>query len=171
MNQFKYTKDMYTNHHSRFILSPISNILKEAVIACAGIGNGIEAQSVSEYVLQTAFLKMTGASEQKLKCICWEIATYDYEYRYKYLKKKISVYGECSSYDAKTSIYDDLITTIKKNNASFSVSQIFKDIDISAKTSEYINAYVESSIKNQEKKAGKSMPDENKKKMREGMTK
>ena len=59
--------------------------MRETVTACTGIGDGVETQSLCEYVLQTTFLKMTGASEQKLKCICWEIATYDYEYRHRYL--------------------------------------------------------------------------------------
>ena len=86
---------MRNNTHTKFILTPILSILKESIIACRGIGIGIETQALSEYVLQTTFLKMTGALEQKMKCICWEIASNDYEYRYQYLKKN---YGECSSY-------------------------------------------------------------------------
>lgn len=68
---------MQSNRHERFILSPIISILQDAVNASAGIGDGVEKQSLGEYVLQTTFLKMTGASEQKLKCICWEMATND----------------------------------------------------------------------------------------------
>ena len=48
-----------------------------------------------DYVLQTTFLKMTGSQEQKLKCIQWELATDDYEYRYDILSKSI---GELSNY-------------------------------------------------------------------------
>lgn len=112
--------------HKKFILTPIVEILQDAVNACKGIGQGIETQSLGEYVLQTTFLKMTGALEQKLKCICWEMATYDYGYRYQYLKKN---YGECSSYADKNSIYKDLIEQVKKQDRTFDVEQLFEDVD------------------------------------------
>ncbi len=106
---------MYKSKHYNFIITPILNILKESVIACRGIGDGIETQTISEYILQTTFLKMTGASEQKLKCICWELATNDYDYRYQYLNKN---YGECSKYKDKNDIYIDLIKAIIKLDTS-----------------------------------------------------
>ena len=102
---------MYKSKHYNFITTPIFNILEESVIACRDIGDGIETQTISEYILQTTFLKMTGASEQKLKCICWELATNDYEYRYQYLNKD---YVECSKYKDKNAIYKDLIEEIRK---------------------------------------------------------
>ena len=107
---------MQSEEQRKFILTPIVEILQEAVNACKGIGQGIETQSLSEYVLQTTFLKMTGAQEQKLKCICWEMATNDYGYRYQYLKKN---YGECSSYSDKSSIYKDLTEAVKKMDNQF----------------------------------------------------
>ena len=106
---------MYKSKHYNFITTPIFNILEESVIACRGIGDGIETQTISKYILQTTFLKMTGASEQKLKCICWELATNDYEYRYQYLNKN---YGECSNYNDKNAIYNDLIKAIIKLDTS-----------------------------------------------------
>lgn len=116
---------MYKSKHYNFIITPIFNILEESVIACRGIGDGIETQTISEYILQTTFLKMTGASEQKLKCICWELATNDYEYRYQYLNKN---YGECSNYDSKNTIYKDLINAIIKLDTS-----LLKDVDTEGK--------------------------------------
>lgn len=107
---------MSKSKHYNFIITPIFNILEESVIACRGIGDGIETQTISEYILQTTFLKMTGASEQKLKCICWELATNDYEYRYQYLNKN---YGECSSYKDKNNVCEDLINEIIKLDRSF----------------------------------------------------
>ena len=118
---------MRNNTHTKFILTPILSILKESIIACRGIGVGIETQALSEYVMQTTFLKMTGALEQKMKCICWEIASNDYEYRYQYLKKN---YGECSSYNDKNHVYNDLINAIARINRSFNWHSIFFDIDI-----------------------------------------
>lgn len=116
---------MSKSKHYNFIITPIFNILEESVIACRGIGDGIETQTISEYILQTTFLKMTGASEQKLKCICWELATNDYEYRYQYLNKN---YGECSNYDSKNTIYKDLIKAIIKLDTS-----LLKDVDAGGK--------------------------------------
>lgn len=116
---------MCKSKHYNFITTPIFNILEESVIACRGIGDGIETQTISEYILQTTFLKMTGASEQKLKCICWELATNDYEYRYQYLNKN---YGECSNYDSKNTIYKDLINAIIKLDTS-----LLKDVGTEGK--------------------------------------
>ena len=87
--------------HSRFIFAPISDIFEETISDCSTLELGIENQPLSEYILQTTFLKMTGASEQKLKCICWEMASRDYEYRYEYLK---NTHGECSDYKDKNAI-------------------------------------------------------------------
>lgn len=106
--------------HSEFILSPITGILKEVVSANAGIGNGIETYPLSEYILQSVFLKMTGFQEQKMKCICWELASNDYEYRYK--RYTLSPLGECSSYQDKMAIYKDLIALIKKHRANFDIA-------------------------------------------------
>lgn len=116
---------MPNNIHYKFITTPISEILKESVDACNSIGNGMEVQPLSEYVLQTTFLKMTGASEQKLKCLCWEMANRDYEYRYEYLSSKN--YGECSSYKDKNCVYKDLIGEIKKYDSTFALDAFWGD--------------------------------------------
>ena len=106
--------------HTDFILSPITGILKEMASANAGIGDGIETFPLSEYVMQTVFLRMTGSQEQKMKCICWELATNDYEYRYRRYGK--NPLGECSAYSDKQSIYKDLMSAIEKNDPGFDVS-------------------------------------------------
>lgn len=113
---------MHNNQHTKFILTPIAEILEEAVNACRGLGFGLETQPLSEYVYQTTFLKMTGASEQKLKCICWEMATYDYEYRYKKLSKPL---GECSCYEDKKQIFHEILEQIKKIDSSFDPNILF----------------------------------------------
>lgn len=138
---------MQNNEQSIFILTPVTNILQDTVNACNGIGQGIETQSLGEYVLQTTFLKMTGASEQKLKCICWEMATRDYAYRYQYLKKN---YGECSSYADKNSIYKDLIDRILAIDPDFSVDSLFEDADISEKVDKLIEKKIKEAQKKQE---------------------
>lgn len=105
-------------NHTNFINTPITNILNDAILASAGIGDGIETFSLQDYVMQSIFLKMTGFQEQKMKCIIWDLATIDYEYRYKrYSQKKL---GECSHYSEKNDIYKDLIACTKKIDSSFS---------------------------------------------------
>ena len=158
---------MQSEEQRKFILTPIVEILQEAVNACKGIGQGIETQSLSEYVLQTTFLKMTGAQEQKLKCICWEMATNDYGYRYQYLKKN---YGECSSYSDKSSIYKDLTEAVKKMDKRFSVDELFENVDIYPRKAELIAQKIKEAQKNQEKKKRRKLSDEEAEKVAIGMT-
>ena len=145
---------MRNNTHAKFILTPILCILKEGIIACRGIGIGIETQALSEYVMQTIFLKMTGALEQKMKCICWEIASNDYEYRCQYLKKN---YGECSSYDDKNHVYKDLIEAILKINKNFNYETLFADCDINTYIVEIIKQKITSAITIQADKKGRNL--------------
>ena len=72
--------------------------------------------------MQSSFLKMTGAQEQKMKCICWELATLDYDYRYEFLNK--NKYGEYSSYKCKNEIFKDLVKIIRKKVSSFELSSL-----------------------------------------------
>ena len=103
--------------HQAFILSPLTKIVEETVTACYGIGDGINTSSISEHVFQSLFLRMTGAQEQKMKCICWDMATYDYEYRYdRYSKDSL---GECSNYSDKKKVINDIIDNIKKEEKDF----------------------------------------------------
>ena len=159
---------MRSNNQRKFILSPIVNILQDTVTACKGIGHGIETQSLGEYVLQTTFLKMTGASEQKLKGICWEMATNDYDYRYQYLKKN---YGECSSYADKSNIYKDLINMIVKQSPDFSVNRLFDDVNISVKENELIEKRIKETQDEQEKKKKRKLTDVEFQKLSEGLKK
>lgn len=62
-------------NHNKFILLPISEILKDVATASVGVGTGIETYPLCDYVMQSVFLKMTGSQEQKMKCICWELAS------------------------------------------------------------------------------------------------
>lgn len=116
---------MQYNIHSKFIFTPIIEIVAEAVDACRALGYGMAGQPLSEYILQTTFLKMTGASEQKMKCLCWEMATRNFKYRYDYLSNKN--YGECSTYKAKNDVYRDLLGEIKEIDPSFKPDSVFDD--------------------------------------------
>lgn len=123
MHHIQFLANMYSSEHSEFILSPLVDILRNGLSACKGTGDGIESFPLCEYVTQSLFLKLTGAQEQKIKCICWDLATVDYEYRYEFLNNKN--YGECSNWNSKNGVYNDLIRAIQKINSSFEPSQLF----------------------------------------------
>lgn len=114
---------MRPNLHTDFILTPISDLLKDAVTASSGIGSGIETFPLCDYVMQSVFLKLTGFQEQKMKCVCWEMASVDFEYRYEFTKMPL---GECSSYSEKQKIYKDLVKQIEKYGLGFSEIDINK---------------------------------------------
>jgi len=129
---------MRPNIHTDFILSPIADILKDVVSASAGIGSGIETFPLCDYVMQSVFLKMTGFQEQKMKCVCWEMATIDYEYRYDFTKTPL---GECSSYSEKQKIYKDLIKQIEKHGLEFSKIGIDKKNILTNTFSDILNTF------------------------------
>jgi hypothetical protein len=129
-------KNMRPNIHTDFILSPTTGILKDVVSAGTGIGSGIETYPMCDYVMQSVFLKLTGFQEQKLKCVCWELATVDFEYRYDYHTKPV---GERSSYNDKQAIYKDLVEQIKKRSTSFNVQNDIDKDNILTTTTNAIN--------------------------------
>ena len=101
--------------HANFILTPISSILSEAQASLKLQPMVMENIAIGEYVMQTIFLKMTGFQEQKCKCINWELATDDYEYRYDaYGDRGEYKIGEGSSWDDKCRIFKGLQHQILK---------------------------------------------------------
>lgn len=105
---------MKNGKHTKFILAPIFEILEDCVNATKGVSIGVESYPLCDYIMQTTFLKLTGASEQKLKCILWEIATNDYDFRYEFLKTS---YGECSRLEDKKNVFKILKKQIKAMNS------------------------------------------------------
>lgn len=97
-------------NHNDFILEPIINILKKGISSLSNLGDTIETYPVQEHILRSIFIEMTGSQEQKMKCILWTLATYDYEFRYDFLKDN---YGECSKLDEKSRVYSNLVKQIK----------------------------------------------------------
>lgn len=100
--------------HSTFILSPIEGILSDAMNVICTLSGSMASFPIWEYILQSVFLKMTGAQEQKMKCICWEISSVDYEIRRKIFNKW--EFGECSTLKHKQTILKHLHEAIKHIN-------------------------------------------------------
>ena len=170
---------MYNSIHGDFIATPVFNILNDGIMASASLSMGAESFPMGEYFFQSLFLRMTGAQEQKMKCLYWELATNDYEYRHDLMRNRN--YGECSSYTDKCGIYKDLISLIKRQNSGFSAYMIWDDValDVATLTSERQkwemkvtnnrNKQVSDNIAKQEKKNGGSIPDATKDKIRNGI--
>ncbi|WP_312082183.1 MULTISPECIES: hypothetical protein [Epilithonimonas] len=135
---------MKPNIHTDFILSPMTDILKDVVSASTGIGTGIETFPMCDYIMQSVFIKLTGFQEQKIKCICWELATVDFEYRYDYHTKPV---GERSSYSDKQAIYKDLVEQIIKRSSTFNIrTDIKKNTILSTTTKTIIDTFKETNL-------------------------
>lgn len=139
---------MYIKTQSKFILTPLVRILQDGLNASKGLGTGIETYPLSDYVMQSIFLKMTGAQEQKLKCICWDLATNDYAFRRDYLDNVKLHYGEFSEYKQKNKVYCQLIDEIQKIRPGFNIDTL-KWIETKDSDTEHdlLNRHVENKIK------------------------
>jgi hypothetical protein len=62
-----------SKQRAKFILTPILNIIKDAVRAAACIPHGVVNYPLKEYFMQSTFLKVAGAFEQKLVYMVEEI--------------------------------------------------------------------------------------------------
>ena len=113
------------SNHLPFILKLATEIVKEAIWSLNATNSGIETYPISSYLLHSLFLKLTGAQEQKLKCICWELACRDYEYRFERFER--NRYSECSDYDDKNMVYKDILNAIKKHDDSFLITDDIKN--------------------------------------------
>ncbi len=110
---------MFQFRHTEFIETPLLNLLRDVVSDSNNVSNDIEFYGISGYVLHSLFLRMTGAQEQKLKCICWDLATEDYEYRYsRYNKWEL---GECSKLKDKSTVFSDLVAAVRVLKPGYSV--------------------------------------------------
>lgn len=99
--------------HEEFILNPIEQILEDAANATTLLNKMIEAFPLNDYVLKSVFLEMTGFQEQKFKCIAWDIATENFEFRFDYLHKYAKNYF--SNYKEKKEFYTELKSILGKS--------------------------------------------------------
>ncbi len=103
--------------HGKFILTPVTSLLDDAVNAVSCVEPGIASFPLRDYFMQSLFLKMTGFQEQKMKCISWELATDDFELRRKRYYSNAGI-GECSSYKDKNTVYTDIVDELKRISAT-----------------------------------------------------
>lgn len=118
--------------HTVFIISDIFDVVDDAIMSTSSIGQNIAHYSLCEYLFQSVFLRLTGYQEQKLKCILWEIASDDLDFRYKYLSGSVKV-NECSQLSDNNIVYNILKRTLEDKNHPF----LFPDeIEINRQISE-----------------------------------
>lgn len=99
--------------HNDFIFSSIEHVLEEGINALSSISDGIETYPLNEYIMKSIFLKMTGFQEQKFKCIAWEMATEDYEFR-RFFLNDFAKEG-FSTYKSKQKLYKALIERLERS--------------------------------------------------------
>ncbi len=108
--------------HSDFILAPVSDILSDTSTITHSMNWGIEMYPLWDNIMQSVFMKMTGAQEQKMKCICWEIATIDFDLRCEiYFPWSLN---ECSQITDKRKVLNYLKKAIINLKKDFNISSI-----------------------------------------------
>lgn len=153
---------MFSDIHTDFILNPLMDVLAEGVHVCTSMPVGIENSALGEYFMQSLFLRVTGAQEQKLKCICWVMATNDYRYRYDLLNVKN--YGECSEYKHKKGVYVDLNGLIKGFDSKFTPLDVLEDVYVTNERKAEIRSKWEKVIDDRRRKEAEHIIAEKKKK-------
>lgn len=107
---------MFCSTTEEFILSPLSSLLTETVDAMAAAEDGMRGYQIADWVMPTVFLRMTGAQEQKLKCIYWDLGSVDLDQRYQRYSSKM---GEMLCYDEKNKVCKELLSFIVRNAQDF----------------------------------------------------
>lgn len=104
----------------------------------------MESYPLCSFILQSTTLGMTGALEQKLKCICWEIASFDYTFRYQHILN--DTLGECSSYEDKKKVFKNICRFLNNNAIETGFDDSVKDIIIDSVTKSYRDLLKESAF-------------------------
>lgn len=107
--------------HDDFIFRPIIKVLENSIDAISLVEEGIESYLLNDYIMSTIFIQMTGFQEQKFKCIAWELATENYNFRRDFLKNFSS--EGFSTYKSKTELYKK----INENIGEYQFSDQEKD--------------------------------------------
>ena len=94
--------------HKEFILTHLTDLIEQTLRPMDLYKGQVCNYIMKEYVLQTLFMKLTGCMEQKAKCILWDIATHDFEYRRDFLRENPKQ-GEYSTYGSKNVVYGALV--------------------------------------------------------------
>lgn len=130
--------------HVAFIQTPLYGQLDDVCGLLADNSGNMLSNMSAEYILYSTFLKMTGAQEQKLKCICWEVATDNYEFRYKWQSGQFSP-GECSRLEDKQKVLNMLYGLIYEKDKSFTISETDK-ADIVLHSMNHVEKFMQASM-------------------------
>ena len=96
--------------HDDFILTPISKVLEDVYNATDCIDVSIATYPLCDYIMLSLFMKMTGFQEQKMKCLCWEMASVDFEFRRETFENW--PYSTCSEYKHKNQIFGKMLSLL-----------------------------------------------------------
>ena len=107
---------MFYSSTTDFIFTPLVEILATAAESLGAIEEGMQSYPVADWVMPAVFLRMTGAQEQKLKCIYWDLGSMDLERRFHRILEKL---GDMSCYDEKKDLCTDLVSYLVRNDLNF----------------------------------------------------
>lgn len=111
--------------NKKFIYTKISSILFDCIEKINNASSSINFYPANEMFLQTVFLKLTGAQEQKFKSMLWEWGCIDLDYR-KHLLKYCNYNNQNNYPEPKNySVYCE-----KKDFIEKMYNAIFKEINI-----------------------------------------
>jgi len=105
-----------------FIKRPLTDILEKVSWEISCLDAGFTTAYVLKYILDSTFLQITGALEQKVKCIYWELGNNNRELRYDILTNKKEV-GECSRYEDKNKVFRMIGGEIIKSKGNVDIEQ------------------------------------------------
>lgn len=107
---------MFRSTTGDFIFSPLSDLLAESADAIRVAEAGMMGYQMADWVMPTVFLRMTGAQEQKLMCIYWDLGSLDLDQRYQRYSGKM---GGMSCYDEKFKVCIELLSYIVRNDQNY----------------------------------------------------
>lgn len=113
--------------YTEFINRPIVQEIEQSLNALSSTSSGIQNYPLKEYFLKSLFLNLTGSQEQKLRCICWDLATVDNKFRYSLLRNDLN-FHEYSNIEDKKKVFSQLcrmIATISAGN----IDDVYSSID------------------------------------------
>ena len=130
--------------HEEFIRTSLTSVVEVAASASRSIPISIASNPICDYIFQSIFLRMTGFQEQKMKCLCWEMATDDFNFRRYYLQNNSS-YGEMSTYESKKGVYQELVKLIKMHDSKFDIRACVDTTNIVNETKTFLLKVFENS--------------------------
>ena len=115
------------NKDAEFIKRPLHLIVKKVVCETESLEAGFTTRYVLKYILDSAFLQICGALEQKIKCICWELVNNSHAQRQEFFEKGLRGYSSLQDKENKLKMICKEIEDISKEKIIFNESVFWEN--------------------------------------------